>query len=126
MQTIRFQQVEMPGYYTLYHWQQGDCVRREQYWIPGGGKPDELREQTTITFNSHVDPLSALPLYNEFTTQPSTHYTTGTTTNLYRDGVSQPYTGCVTNSSFDYDEKGRLRRMRYNTGNEWEYFTYAP
>lgn len=125
LQKSRRQSVNPASFYDVFYWQKGDCVRQEQYFIAGSGKPDELRERTDNYFGSQTNPLSGLPLYDEYTTQPSTHYITSSLSHEIRDGVSKSYPGCTFTSAFEYDGQGRLSRMRYSVGNAWDYFTYA-
>ena len=126
LQQVRFESNSMPDFYWVYTYQQGDCVRQEQYRRSGAGKADDLREQLDIAYNTQINPLRQLPLYDEYKNRFSRHYQAASVTTLYQSGVAQVAPGCYFRGEFEYDGQGRLSRMRTSTGNLWEYFTYAP
>jgi hypothetical protein len=123
---LRRQSKDLDKFYAKYYWQNGDCVRRDQYLIVGEGKPDELQERVNFLYEAQVDPLSTLPLYDEYSITPSTHYVAQTTTYEVRNGVFKLQLGCNFVREYGYDRQNRLSQMRYSAGNLWDLFTYAP
>lgn len=124
--TVRMQSRDLPNSYWLYFWEHGDCVRQEEYTIDTDTKAYDLRTRVVLEYTNQTDPVYTLPLYDEYTVQPSQHLVSSTTQHIMFRGVEQIMPGCTLTNQFIYDVQGRLSQRRTTPGNLWDYYRYAP